>query len=237
MCQIGTFARHGVVHERSLVKIDNDLPLDRACLVACGVTTGWGSAVNTASVRPGDDVAVVGVGGVGMSAVQGARLAGARRIFAIDPVEFKRDQSKQFGASHVSASIQEARTLINDVTWAKMCDKVICTMSVGDGNLMNDIMDLAGKRGRVVLTNMYNATSLDWKINGSMLVLYEKEIVGSLNGGTNPHTDIPLLLGLYREGQLDLDRMITRTYSLEDVNQGYQDMRDGRNIRGVLILD
>ena len=98
-CMLGTFARHTISHERSFIKINRDIPLDRACLVACGVSTGWGSAVHRARVHPGDDVAVIGAGGVGSAAVQGARLAGARRIFAIDPVEFKREQAQRFGAT------------------------------------------------------------------------------------------------------------------------------------------
>jgi Zn-dependent alcohol dehydrogenase len=107
-CMLGTFARHTVTHERSLIKIDDDLPLDRACLVACGVSTGWGSAVHRAKVQPGDDVVVIGIGGVGSAALQGARRAGARRIFAIDPVEFKRDKALHFGATHVAVSIGDA---------------------------------------------------------------------------------------------------------------------------------
>jgi S-(hydroxymethyl)glutathione dehydrogenase/alcohol dehydrogenase len=236
-CQLGTFARHSVVPERSLVKIDPELPLDRACLVGCGVSTGWGSAVNAAGVRAGDDVAVIGTGGLGIAAIQGARLAGARRIFAIDPVEFKREEAKRFGATHVAESITAALPLINDVTWGRLCKSVICTMSLAKGSMMNDIVALSGKKGRVVLTNWFNPMDNDMTLNALSLIMYEREIVGSLVGGTQPHNDVPRLLALYREGQLDLDSMVTRTYPLEDINDGYRDLKEGRNIRGVLLMD
>lgn len=235
-CMLGTFAHHTISHERSFIKINDDVPLDRACLVACGVSTGWGSAVHRAHVHPGDDVAIIGAGGVGSAAVQGARLAGARRIFAIDPVKFKRDQAQRFGATHVAASIDEAIPLIREVTWGRMCNRVICTMSVGRGELIASIMALAGKRGRVVITNVHPWTEMDVKMSMIDLLTMEKELVGSIFGSSNPEMDVPMLLGLYGDGLLDLDGMVTRTYRLDEINAGFQDMRDGKNVRGVLAL-
>lgn len=236
-CMVGAFARHTIGHERSFIKIDDDLPLDRACLVACGVSTGWGSAVHRAQVQPGENVAVIGVGGVGSAAVQGARLAGARRIFAIDPVEFKREQAVRFGATHTASSIEEAFPLIQELTSGRMCNRVICTMSVGRGEWMGVIMALAAKRGRVVVTNVHPWTETDVTMSMLDLLTMEKELVGSIFGSSNPEEDVPRLLGLYRDGLLDLDGMVTRTYPLEQINDGYQDMREGRNIRGVLLLE
>jgi NDMA-dependent alcohol dehydrogenase len=236
-CMVGTFARHTIGHERSFIKIDDDLPLDRACLVACGVSTGWGSAVHRAQVQPGENVAVIGVGGVGSAAVQGARLAGARRIFAIDPVEFKREQALKFGATHTASSIEEAFPLIQELTSGRMCNRVICTMSVGHGEWMGVIMALAAKRGRVVVTNVHPWTETEVTMSMLDLLTMEKELVGSIFGSSNPEQDVPRLLGLYRDGLLDLDGMVTRTYPLEQINDGYQDMRAGRNIRGVLLLE
>jgi S-(hydroxymethyl)glutathione dehydrogenase/alcohol dehydrogenase len=236
-CMVGAFARHTIGHERSFIKIDEDLPLDRACLVACGVSTGWGSAVHRAQVQPGDNVAVIGVGGVGSAAVQGARLAGARRIFAIDPVGFKRDQALRFGATHVAPSMEEAFPLIQELTSGRMCNRVICTMSVGHGALLGTIMALAAKRGRVVVTNVHPWTETEVTMSMLDLLTMEKELVGSIFGSSSPEEDVPRLLGLYRDGLLDLDAMVTRTYPLEQINDGYQDMRDGRNIRGVLLLE
>ena len=104
MCLLGTFAHHTVVNEASCIKIEDDVPLDRACLLGCGVVTGWGSSVYAAEVHPGDTVAIVGVGGIGANAIQGARLAGAKHIVAIDPIEFKREKAMDFGATHTASS-------------------------------------------------------------------------------------------------------------------------------------
>jgi NDMA-dependent alcohol dehydrogenase len=237
MVCLGTFAPYTVVNQASCVKILPDIPLDKACLVGCGVTTGWGSAVYAAEVRPGDNVAVIGVGGIGASAIQGARLAGAETIFAIDPVELKRTLAPTFGATHVASSVEEAVALIGQETWGHMCDKVICAMGVGSGAMMESILGLAAKRGRVVVTNIHPMAEMDVTMNLMYLTILEKQVVGSIFGSANIHSDIPKLLKLYRDGQLDLDSMITSTYKLGDINQGYQDMRDGKNIRGVLIYD
>jgi S-(hydroxymethyl)glutathione dehydrogenase/alcohol dehydrogenase len=225
------------VHEASCIKIEPDLPMDKACLVGCGVTTGWGSAVYAAAVRPGDNVAIVGIGGIGINAVQGARLAGAERIFAIDPVEFKRDQAKKFGATHTIASLEEATAVIGEETWGRMCSKVIVTMGVGRGELLAPILGITSKLGRVVITNITPWTEVQVSMSLLDLTLMEKQVVGSLFGSANPRADVPRLLELYRAGQLDLDGLVTRTYKLEDVNQGYADMRDGKNLRGVLIYE
>ena len=235
MCMLGTFAEHTVVHEASCIKIENDVPLEKACLLGCGVVTGWGSAVYAADVTPNDTVVVVGVGGIGANAIQGARLAGAKRIVAVDPIEFKREKAMEFGATHTAASMAEALPLLQEITWGTMANKVIMTMGVGDGAVMGEAMALAAKRGRVVVTNIHPALEMGANMSLLDLTLMEKQVVGSLFGSGNPRADIPKLLGLYREGQLDLDGLVTKTYSLDQINDGYQDMRDGKNIRGVLI--
>lgn len=232
---LGTFAHHTVVHEWSCVKVPDEVPLDKACLVGCGVTTGWGSSVYAADVQPGDKVAVVGLGGIGSAAVQGAALAGAEQIFAIDPVDWKREKAQGFGATHTAASLSEAAALIEEATWGRRCDKVIMAMGVGDGEVMNQVMGLAAKRGRVVVTNIHPMLETSNTIPLLDLTLSEKQVVGSLFGSANPRKDIPRLLELYSAGRLDLDGMITRTYPLDDINQGFADMRDGNNIRGVLV--
>ncbi len=236
MCMLGTFAKHTVVNEASCIKIEKDVPLDKACLLGCGVITGWGSAVYAAEVKPGDTVVVVGCGGIGANAIQGARIAGAKRIIAIDPVEFKREKAMEFGATHTAASMEEALPLIQELTWGTMANKVLMTMGVGDGNLIGQAMALTAKRGRVVVTNIHPAFETSGAAMSLLdLTLMEKQLVGSLFGSGNPRADIPKLLGLYREGQLDLDGLVTKTYPLEAINEGYQDMRDGKNIRGVLV--
>ncbi len=235
MAGLGTFGAHSVVHEWSAVKVLPDLPLDKLVLLGCGATTGWGSAVYAADVRPGDNVAVVGVGGLGSAAVQGARLAGAERIFAIDPVEFKRETAQSFGATHTANTVEEAFELIQQETWGRMCNKVILTKGVGRGEEMAAVLGITSKLGKVVVTNIHPWDELNVSMSMTDLTLSEKTVQGSLFGSANPRADIPRLAELYRKGQLDLDGMITRTYPIEEINQGYQDMRDGKNIRGVII--
>jgi S-(hydroxymethyl)glutathione dehydrogenase/alcohol dehydrogenase len=235
MCMVGTFAHWTVGNEASFVKIDDDIPLDLASLLGCGFTTGWGSAVHRAEVQPGEDVVVVGVGGLGAAAVQGARLAGARRIFAVEPQAEKWEAARRFGATHTVGSIQEALPLIQQETKGRMCHKLVATMGVGRGELVAPLMSLVAKRGRAVMTNVHNAAEIDVKLSMVDLVFMEKEVVGCLYGSANPRVDIPLLSQLYKAGQIDLEGMVTRRYPLDGINQGYEDMRAGRNIRGVLV--
>jgi S-(hydroxymethyl)glutathione dehydrogenase/alcohol dehydrogenase len=235
-CMVGCYARHTVVNEASVIPVDSSVPPQVACLTGCGVATGWGSAVYAGGVRPGSSVAVVGCGGLGSAAIQGARLAGARHVFAIDPVAFKQAKARDFGATHVCDTVESAFGMVREVTWGRMCDVVVLTMGTGRADLMDDILALAAKRGRVVVTNIYPARHEPPVLQLNGLGQWEKQIVGCIFGSVNSRADIPRLLGLYRDGLLDLDGMVTRTYPLEDINAGYQDMRDGRNIRGVLVM-
>ena len=236
-CLLGTFAHHTVVNEASCIKIENDVPLDRACLLGCGVVTGWGSSVYAAQVKPGDIVAVVGAGGIGSNAIQGARLAGARHIIAIDPVEFKREKAMEFGATHTAASMTEALPLISELSWGTMANKVIMTMGVGSGAVIGEALALTAKRGRVVVTNLHPAMEMSANVSLLDMTLMEKQVVGSLFGSGNPRADIPKLLGLWREGQLDLDGLVTQEFTLDGVNDGYDAMRAGTTIRGVMKYD
>ena len=234
---LGTFAHHTVVNEASCIKIDKDIPLNRACLMGCGVVTGWGSAVYAAGVQPGDTVAVVGIGGIGANAVQGAKLAGARVIAAIDPVEFKREKAMEFGATHTHASIDEALGAMPETTWNRGFDKVIMTMGVGDGDALGQAFWLGGKRSKIVVTNIHPTSETSIAVPALFLTVFEKQLIGSLFGSANPRRDIPKLLELYTQGQLDLDGLVTRTYPLEGINDGYADMYAGKNIRGVLVYE
>jgi NDMA-dependent alcohol dehydrogenase len=236
MCCIGTFARNTVVHEDSCIPFERDISFEVASLLSCGVVTGWGSAVRTGGVQPGDTVAVVGVGGLGSNAVQGARLAGARNIVAIDPVEFKREKAGDFGATHTATSLHDALDLVTDITDGRMCNVVVMTMGVGDGSLIADAMAITAKFGTVVVTNAHPQQETTVNLSLADLTIMEKKLVGSCFGSANARSDIPMLLDLYRNGQLDLDGLITRTYTLEDVNNGYADMHAGKNIRGVIVM-
>lgn len=235
--QVGSFADHLLVSQDSLVKIEPDLPLDVAALVSCGVATGWGSAVYRANVRSGDTVAVIGVGGVGINAVQGAAMSGAKRVIAIDPVEFKREKAMEMGATHTYSSIDEALLAVPDLTWGEMCDAVILVPGVVTGEMIEPALSLTAKGGTLVVTAIGNMLQTDTALNLFMLSMLNKTVAGTIFGSGNPRADIPQLLSMYREGAIKLDELITNRYPLEDVNRGYQDMRDGKNIRGVITFD
>jgi NDMA-dependent alcohol dehydrogenase len=235
-CQVGAFSRLACVHEASVVKVDADLPLPVVALVSCGVVTGWGSAINTAEVKAGDTVVVIGCGGIGANAVQGARHAGARRVIAVDPVELKRENALRFGATHAVSSIDEARTLVRELTWGEMAESAILTPGVADGELIAPALSLVAKTGIVVVTALGNAMHDHVALHLGDLTLSQKQVRGSIFGGANPRNAIPELLSMYRDGVVNLDDLITRTYDLEDLNRGYEDLREGRNIRGVVVM-
>ena len=235
MCLLGTFSPYVVVHESAAIKIEDDIPLDKAALVGCGVTTGWGSAVYSAEVKAGDTVVIIGIGGVGINAVQGAAMAGAQRVVAIDPVEFKREQAMAFGATHTYASMAEAIEPLNEVTWGRMADKAIITVGRIEGTMIAEMMALIGKNGTAVVTAMGDMMKADVTLSLFELAMLQKRLQGSIFGGANPRSDIPKLLGLYRDGKLKLDELITKTYTLDQINEGYADMNAGKNIRGVIM--
>jgi S-(hydroxymethyl)glutathione dehydrogenase / alcohol dehydrogenase len=234
MTLLGTFSPYMVVHKSSVVKIDESIPFEVACLVGCGVTTGYGSAVRSGDIRPGDDVAVVGVGGVGMSALQGAVNAGARNIFVIEPVEWKRDAALKFGATHAYPDLESAFAGIAEATAGLMAKKVIVTVGELHGADIDNYVNLTSKGGTCVVTAIGSMLETQVTLNLAMLTLMQKNLQGTIFGGGNPHHDIPQLLSMYKMGKLNLDDMITRQYKLEQINEGYQDMLEGRNIRGVI---
>jgi S-(hydroxymethyl)glutathione dehydrogenase/alcohol dehydrogenase len=234
MTCLGTFEPYTVVNEASCVKIEPYIPLDKAALVGCGVTTGWGSAVNAAAVKAGETVVVIGLGGIGANAVQGAKLAGAEKIIVIDPLESKRERAAIFGATHTAASFEEAQALVGQETWGAMADKAILTVGLATGELIAPMMSLIKKGGRAVVTAVAPMMQNDVQLNLFEMAMMRKELVGCIFGNANPRRDIPRLLKSYMDGNLLLDELVTTTYDLEDINQGYQDMRDGVNIRGLV---
>ena len=235
---ISTFSQYAVVSENSLVKIPDDVPLETVCLLGCGVGTGLGSATNSADVRPGDHVLVIGVGGVGASAVQGANLAGAAAVIAVDPVPFKREMAEQLGATHSFATIAEATEFVRSITDGQGADAAILTMGSPTNTDVADGFNAIGKGGIVVVTGMA-AVSEPTGIPVHLLELggMQKTIKGSLFGMCNPPSDILRQIDLYRAGRLKLDEMITRRYILDEINVAVDDLLEGRNIRGVIMHD
>ena len=234
MCLLGTFSPYVTVHEASVVKIEDDIPLDKAALLGCGVSTGWGSATEIGGTKAGDTVVVVGCGGVGMNAVQGAAAAGARYVVAVDPVESKREQAMQLGATHAYASVEEAMQPVADITWGTLADVTVITVGDVKGDQIQPACQITGKGGTIVVTAMGDFSNQDVKLNLFELTLLQKNLQGAIFGGIGPRQQIPQLLNMYRSGQLKLDELITKEYQLADINQGYADMRDGKNIRGII---
>jgi NDMA-dependent alcohol dehydrogenase len=235
MCGISTFLQTTTVSADSAVKVPDDIPLDKACLVGCGVGTGWGSAVNSAEVRPGHTVIVMGIGGIGINAVQGAVHAGASHIIAVDPVPFKREKAQEFGATHAVESMEEATEIARELTNGQGADSAIVTVGVVKGEYVAQAFSAIRKAGVCVVTALGKGTDVGIPISLLEMTTYQKRLQGALFGASNPNWDILRQLQLYREGALKLDELITKTYSLDEVAQGYQDMHDGKNIRGVII--
>lgn len=235
MCMLGTFSQWGVIHQNSCVKVDDDLPLDKAVLVGCGVPTGWGAAVNTAEVKAGQTVVVMGIGGIGINAVQGAALAGAKNVIAIDPLANKREKAMELGATHAFESADLAMETITNLTRGQMADSAILTPGLMTSEIVGAGFNAVGKGGIVVLTGLNKLEETNIQLPGSVMTLYRKQLRGSLFGDCNPTTDIPRILGLYQSGDIKLDEIITRTYSLDQVNEGYDDLLEGKNVRGVVV--
>ncbi|MEV5408201.1 NDMA-dependent alcohol dehydrogenase [Thermopolyspora sp. NPDC052614] len=234
-CSLGTFSQYAVVSEWAVIPLPDDIPFEIGALVGCGVPTGWGSAVYAAGVRAGDTVVIFGSGGVGSNAVQGARYAGAKNVVVVDPVEFKRDMAKVFGATHTFATAAEAHDFVVETTWGQLADHVILTPGVVTEEMVQAAVLMTGKGGKVTITAVGKSTEKAVHVHAGFLISYQRQVRGALFGDCNPLYDVPKLLGLYRSGDLKLNELITRRYALDEVNDAYRDLNDGKNIRGVII--
>jgi NDMA-dependent alcohol dehydrogenase len=232
---VATFSEWSTVSVQSAVKCPEGISLEAACLTSCGVGTGWGSAVRSAEVGSGDVVIVLGVGGIGINAVQGAANAGASVVIAVDPVEMKRTASLGLGATHAVASMEEATEIARSFTNGQGADSCIICAGITTGEQVAQGVEAIRKAGTVVLTGLPKAADdLSIPISIRHVVLYQKRIQGSLFGASSPSKEIPALLELYRQGRLKLDELITRRYTLETINDGFEDMKAGRNLRGIV---
>ncbi|WP_319430602.1 Zn-dependent alcohol dehydrogenase [Mycobacterium sp. RTGN5] len=232
--KIGAFAEHTVVAADSLVKIDQDIPLVPAALLACAIPTGYGSSVHRGNVRGGDTVVVIGAGGIGTAAIQGARINGATTIVAVDPLENKRKSATDFGATHTAVWACDAVELVRDLTRGVMADCVVVAPSDITGDDVRDALALTRKGGTCVLTGMAPAGRLPVQLDIQDLVLMNKTLCGTVFGSCNPRSEIPLLASMYTAGQLRLDEMITRRYRLDDINTAFDDLLRGELVRGVI---
>lgn len=237
MCVLGILAERATISEHSVVKVDDWLPLETAVLVGCGVPTGWGSANYAGAVRAADTTAVYGIGGIGINAVQGAKHAVAKYVLAVDPVESKCETAVNFGATHAFATGDEATQKITELTWGQMADQAIVTVNE---KVVTDCLQHHRQGSTAVITGLANPAKLTMHVSGGVMTyivgarLFAKTIKGTLFGSANPQYDIVKLLRLYGAGQLGLDESVTNRYTLDQVNEGYQDLRDGKTIRGVI---
>ena len=237
LCLLGTFATHTVVPAQSLVKVNREIPLDIAALLGCGVPTGWGSAVLAGGVQPGDTVVILGAGGVGMNAVQGAVQAGARHVIAIDPVAFKREQATAFGATHVAADAAEGSAIVEKLTNGQGAERVIVTVGVATSEVVQPAAAMTQRGGTCVVTSASSPFQTQIDFDLCTFVMSGKRLQGTVYGDARPRTHIPMLADMYVDGRYKLDELVTRRYSLDNINDAFRDMRDGKNIRGLIEFE
>lgn len=229
---LGTFAQETVVPVEAVIPIDKDVPFDIASLIGCAVTTGVGAAINTAKVQPGSSVVVFGIGGVGVSVIQGARIAGAAEIVAVDPVESKHALALGFGATHAVVP-QELTEAGAAATGGRGFDYAF--EAVGSAITIRAAYDAARRGGTVVVVGVGSPTA-QVTFNAFELFSQEKRLLGSMYGSADVRTDFARFLRLWRAGRLDLEGMITQHLGLHQVNEGFDAMRDGTVIRSVITI-
>ncbi|WP_197517373.1 NDMA-dependent alcohol dehydrogenase [Microbacterium karelineae] len=236
MCQVGSFSEHTLVSVDSAIRLPAHVDLEKVWLLGCGVGTGWGSAVYAAETEPGDVVIVMGVGGVGINAVQGAHHAGAVAVIAVDPVEFKRDAALSLGATHAFSDMDDAADFARSITNGQGADRAIVTVGVVSGEHVAQAVAAIRKGGVAVVTGIAPDSETSMPISPLELTRYQKRIQGTIYGHANPQADVARQLQMYEAGMLKLDELITRMYALDDINEGYRDMIEGRNIRGGILF-
>jgi S-(hydroxymethyl)glutathione dehydrogenase/alcohol dehydrogenase len=226
----GSFAEEMVVTENAVIRVDDDVPLDVASLIGCGVTTGVGAAINTARIRPGSSVCVIGCGGVGIAAIQGARIAGAAEIAAVDALPEKLEMAGRFGATHLAApdELDAARA---KVTGGEGFDYAL--ECVGSPQTIRSAYDVVRRGGTAVVVGVGR---MDEKIEFTAFELFaaEKTLKGSMYGSANVRVDYPRLLRLWKQGKLDLEGMVTRRISLEEIDDAFRAMQAGEVIRSIV---
>jgi S-(hydroxymethyl)glutathione dehydrogenase/alcohol dehydrogenase len=245
---IGGYAEELLLHENAVVKIPDAMPLDRAALIGCGVTTGMGAVLNTARIEPGSTVAVFGCGGVGIAAIQGARIAGARMIIAVDQFENKLAMAKRFGATHtVDASNTDAVAEIQKLTSPAVADEPVVEglggaggvdyafEAVGVKKLAEQCFDAIRPGGTATIIGMI-PVGQKVELDGPKF-LTERKIQGTNMGSNRFRIDMPRYIDYYLQGRLNLDDMISRRGKLEDVNEAFRAMKAGEVARTVLMFE
>ncbi|MEW5961378.1 MAG: Zn-dependent alcohol dehydrogenase [Chloroflexota bacterium] len=230
---LACFADYTVVPQECCVPLTKEVPLKIAALIGCAVTTGVGAVLNTARVRPGSSVAVFGAGGVGLSIILGAHLAGAGRIIAVDRVEAKGELARGFGATHCLVAGPETNAHIRALTEGRGADYVF--EAIGSPAVQEQCLDAARPGGTIVLAGIAPVGS-NTNLPGAIITRQEKTVMGTYYGTANTARDFPLYADLYLKGKLDLDRLVSKTYPLDQINQAYADMLSGQVARGVIVF-
>ncbi|QPC83244.1 Zn-dependent alcohol dehydrogenase [Phototrophicus methaneseepsis] len=233
-CGLGTFSEYITIPEQSCIPIDKDIPLKVAALVGCAVATGVGAALYTAHVQPGESVAVYGAGGVGLNVIQGAVLAGATTIIAIDTNQEKMLMAKAFGATHTLIAGNDTVKTIQSLTHGRGADHVF--ESVGLARLQEEGLEATRPGGKLTLVGL-SPMGTPTNLPGAVLTRTEKTVKGSYYGSVSPKRDFPNFLEMYRAGRLKLDELISREYRLDQINEAYADMLSGQVARGIIVFD
>jgi S-(hydroxymethyl)glutathione dehydrogenase/alcohol dehydrogenase len=232
-CGLGTFAERMTVSEISVVKVETDLPDAQLALLGCAVTTGVSAVLNTARVEPGSSVVVVGCGGVGQSVIQGARIAGAARIVAVDPVESKRAAALVLGATDtIDPTAQDPATVVRSLTGGRGADYAF--EAIGRDATLRQAFASSRRGGTVVAVGVHEIHT-DIAVSSYHLVLEERRLLGTVYGNAQVRREIPRLLELAADGRLDLASMVTRTIALDDVNDALRALEAGEVIRSVIV--
>lgn len=233
---VGGFSEYSILSDNALVKIDKSMPLDKAALLGCAVLTGFGAAENCAHVKEGDEVAVFGCGGVGLNIIQGAKHCGAKTIIAVDLDDAKLEIARQFGATHtVNAKEPDTHKAVRKLT-AENQGPDYAFDAVGHTGLIDQAYKCVCKGGEVILVGIPHMKDT-YSISPIVTVLAEKGVKGSLGGSISPGTAVPQLIAHYQSGALKLDELVTKKYSLRETNEAIDDLRAGKNARGVLVMD
>ncbi len=230
----GVMAEHATLHVDSVVKIDPEIPLERAALIGCGVMTGVGAVINTARVEPGSTAVVFGAGGVGLNAIQACRLAGAAMIVAVDTLDSKLALARSFGATHTLNAAEEGNVVraLRKLTAGGADYAFEC---VGRGEVVAQAYGALGKGGTAVVVGVASPTDKT-SIGTASLTFAEKTLTGSYFGSARPRHDFPRLLSLYRSGRLMLDELVTSTYAIDEAPRAFEDLVAGKNARGVIVF-
>jgi S-(hydroxymethyl)glutathione dehydrogenase/alcohol dehydrogenase len=230
---MSAFAEYQLVHQNACVPIPEGVPFEAACLVGCSVMTGVGAVANTAKIPVGSTVAVVGAGGVGLYIVQGAKLAGASRIIAVDLLENKLAAAKEFGATDtVDASKGDAVTQVHAITGGGVD---FAFEAIGLAKTAQQCWQMLKPGGKAVVVGMI-PVGQEVSVQGSEFIFGEKSILGSFYGGTRQTYDMPWLMELYRQKRLKIDELISRRYKLEEINEAYDALKNGEVNRSVIVF-